>query len=254
MALAKDSIPHALYWDSEMPFHYVRSVNAPGMTYLLAGGEDHKTGQEEGRDGEARFVALAKWAHDHFPDAGPPSIRWSGQLLEPLDGLAYIGATGERDCYVATGFSGNGMTYGAIAGILIADLIEGKANPWSEIYDPKRSAMSDLGEYVKSNVNSAAQYASWITPGDVSSIEEIPYGSGAVIRDGLRKIAVWRDRNGATVQLSAVCPHLECIVTWNSAEETWDCPCHGSRFDAHGKVLCGPAVHDLEPVTEEKEA
>jgi Rieske Fe-S protein len=138
-----------------------------------------------------------------------------------------------------------GMTHGTIAGILLTDLIQGRDNAWAKIYEPSRKPVRAIAEYVEENVNMATQYAEWVTRGDVDSVEDIPRGSGGIRRDGVRKIAVYRDAGGNVHETSAVCTHLGCLVNWNSAEKTWDCPCHGSRFDRFGKVLNGPASKDL---------
>jgi Rieske Fe-S protein len=139
------------------------------------------------------------------------------------------------------------MTHGTIAGILITDLIQGRENEWADLYDPGRKSLRALPDYVKENVVSTAGYAGWAKGADVSSVGEIPPGEGAVLRSGLRKLAVYRDPSGALRELSAVCPHLGCIVEWNSGEKTWDCPCHGSRFTAEGHVINGPANAGLSP-------
>jgi Rieske Fe-S protein len=149
--------------------------------------------------------------------------------------------------FIATGDSGMGITHGTIAGILLTDLLTGRPNPWSRLYDPSRKTMRAAGAYAKEALNMAGQYLDWLTPGEVDSIREIENGCGAVLRRGLSKVAVYRDEEGRAHELSAVCPHLGCIVHWNAAEHTWDCPCHGSRFDKLGKVVNGPANIDLTP-------
>ena len=138
-----------------------------------------------------------------------------------------------------------GMTHGTIAGVIITDLIAGRHNPWAALYDPSRVTLRAAGEYAKEAVNMAAQFKDWVTGGDVGSAEEIAKDSGAVIRHGVTKVAVYRDPTGLLHERSAVCPHLGCIVAWNAAEKTWDCPCHGSRFDKFGEVINGPANRGL---------
>jgi Rieske Fe-S protein len=139
-----------------------------------------------------------------------------------------------------------------IAGILLRDLILGRENPWAKVYEPSRKSLRAVLAYTKENLNMAAQYASWVTGGDVDDVEDVPRGSGAVVRHGLKKVAVYRDERGTVHCRSAVCPHLGAIVNWNSEEQTWDCPAHGSRFDAKGKVLHGPANADLQKIDEEE--
>lgn len=250
------TVTPALYWDTHDPYHYVRlqrlsnaelgGDNAAPVDLLIVGGEDHKAAQAF--DAEARFSALESWMRERFSGAREIEFRWSGQVMETQDGLAFIGRNpmDADNVYVATGDSGMGMTHGTIAGMLLTDLVQGRPNRWSELYDPSRIRIGAAGEFLKENLNVAAQYASYLTPGDVASVDEITPGSGAVMRDGATKVAVYCDEAGELHRMSAVCPHLGCIVGWNSAASTWDCPCHGSRFDAHGRVVNGPASKDLE--------
>jgi glycine/D-amino acid oxidase-like deaminating enzyme/nitrite reductase/ring-hydroxylating ferredoxin subunit len=235
------SVTRALYWDTPDPYHYVRLAG----DILIVGGEDHKTGQAD--DGPRRFAALERWARALFPMMGESRYRWSGEVMEPVDALAFIGRNpGDENVYIATGDSGNGMTHGTIAGILISDLIAGRDNAWAGLYDPARKSLRALKDFARENLNVAVQYKDLATPGDVAGEDEIRRGQGAVVRHGLKKVAVFRDAEGTVHRMSAVCPHLGCIVDWNSTEQTWDCPCHGSRFSATGKVFQGPANGDLD--------
>ncbi len=249
------SIPNALYWDTADPYHYVRIAPAddPEREHLIVGGEDHRTGQDE--DPTFRWQRIAQWTRALFPMAGPVAFRWSGQIIEPVDGLAYIGRSpgmSHPGVFVATGDSGNGLTHGTIAGMLLRDLIVGRDNPWDEVYDPGRMHARALPRFARENLNTAAQYADWLRGGEVHSAAEVAPGSGAVIRHGLKPVAVYRDDSGAVAMRSAVCTHLGGVVSWNAAERTWDCPCHGSRFDRFGHVLNGPAIKDLAVVEPEK--
>ncbi|HEU5040649.1 MAG TPA: FAD-dependent oxidoreductase, partial [Gemmatimonadales bacterium] len=238
--LPADSVPPALYWDTADPYHYVRLHR----DLLIIGGEDHKTGQQD--DAADRFARLEAWSRERFP-IGAVEFRWSGQVMEPVDGLAYIGRNPADKAHilVATGDSGQGMTHGTIAGMLLTDLVAGRANGWERLYDPSRKSLRAVREYVKENVNVARQYLDYVAPGEVSSVADIRPGEGAVLRHGLTRLAVHRAENGTIHSLSAVCPHLGCIVHWNSLERTWDCPCHGSRFGIDGAVLNGPAAASL---------
>ncbi|HLO68618.1 MAG TPA: FAD-dependent oxidoreductase, partial [Holophaga sp.] len=214
---------------------------------LIVGGEDHKTGQAD--DADQRYLRLEAWALERFPALGPVTHRWSGQVLEPVDGLAFIGPNplDAPNVFVATGDSGMGMTHGTIAGILLTDLLVGLPNPWAPLYDPARKTLRAVSAFARENANVALQYAQWVTPGDLPGEEILPPGAGAVLRRGLAKVAVYRDPEGILHECSAVCPHLGGIVAWNSGEHTWDCPCHGSRFSARGEVLNGPALTGLGP-------
>jgi glycine/D-amino acid oxidase-like deaminating enzyme/nitrite reductase/ring-hydroxylating ferredoxin subunit len=248
-SVPRGSLPRALMWDDGEIYHYVRLADGPNEDeeYLIVGGEDHKTGQEP--DPDKRYAALENWVRRHFPKAGPITHRWSGQVMEPLDGIAFLGRNpGSKNVYVITGDSGNGMTHATIGAMLVSDLILGRPNTWLATYDPARKAFKESMEFVKEQANNAAQYMDWISGGDVDDAAAIPPGEGALVRDGLQKIATYRDEDGGLHARSAVCPHLGCIVQWNRAEKTWDCPCHGSRFTKYGSVLHGPAVSDLAAV------
>jgi glycine/D-amino acid oxidase-like deaminating enzyme/nitrite reductase/ring-hydroxylating ferredoxin subunit len=266
--IQQDSIQPALWWDSgdqhskwyTQPYHYVRVADYDDQYFLLiAGGEDHKTGQADTEDipEEERFIALEQWTRTRFPQMEKIVYRWSGQVMEPIDHLAFIGKNpGDKNVYIATGDSGNGMTHGTIAGMLISDLINGKENAWEKIYDPSRLQFDMAGTYLKEAGNMAAQYVDYLTPGDIKSAHELQPGNGAIIRAGLKKVAVYKDESGNMQAFSAVCPHLGCIVQWNGEEKSFDCPCHGSRFTCTGKVVNGPARTDLKAIaiTEKMEA
>jgi glycine/D-amino acid oxidase-like deaminating enzyme/nitrite reductase/ring-hydroxylating ferredoxin subunit len=247
VGIPRGSVKDALYWDTGNPYHYVRlDHRSSAEDIVLIGGEDHKTGQfpEHG----APFMKLEEWGRKRFPEMGEVKYRWSGQVQEPVDGLAFIGRamTDKEEVFVVTGDSGMGLTHGTIAALLINDQISGMANPWEKLYDPSRKMLN--AEFLKENANTLAQYADLVTPGEVSSADQIPADQGAIIREGLHKVAVYRDPQGKVHKCSAICTHLQCVVRWNDIERSWDCPCHGSRFDPTGKVLMGPAIDDLPRV------
>ncbi|MFO0877454.1 MAG: FAD-dependent oxidoreductase [Gemmataceae bacterium] len=252
-ALAADipvgDVPPGLYWDTLDPYHYIRTHPAnDSHDILIVGGCDHKTGQSPRP--EEHQVRLERWAREHFPRMGPVRNRWSGQVMETIDGLAFIGRDpgGMVNVYVATGDSGMGMTHGTLAGLILTDTLHKRYHPWAQVYDSTRKPLGASREYLEENLNVAAQYLDWVTPGD-GALKDIPPGSGAVIRQGLTKLAVYRDEQGDAHVCSAVCPHLGCVVHWNSLEETFDCPCHGSRFSKEGQVIHGPAMADLAKTT-----
>ena len=245
------SVERALYWDTPDPYHYVRLQRAriPGAgDMLIVGGEDHKTGQAE--DQHQRHERLEAWARERFPQMGAVEYRWSGQVMEPVDGVAFIGPNpGDKEnVYIVTGDSGMGMTHGTIAGMLLTDQVMGRENPWAKLYDPSRKSlrMRSVLEFAKENVNVAGQYLSdYLTGGDVGSADEIAPGEGAVLGIGPAKTAVYKDEQGELHIRSALCAHLGCVVTWNNLEKSWDCPCHGSRYDRYGEVITGPANKGL---------
>ncbi|RPI15801.1 MAG: FAD-dependent oxidoreductase [Ignavibacteriae bacterium] len=248
------SVPLGLYWDDEDPYHYIRlqkmerGDNEDKYDILIIGGEDTKAGKEEFPD--ERYKCLEEWAMERFPFIESIEYKWSGQVMEPMDGLSFTGKDPENEehVYIATGDSGMGMTHATYSAILNTDLIMGRENQWAKLYDPKRKTLKAAGEFLKEGVDVAEAFISYVTPGEVDSIDEIAADDGAIVRDGLSKLAVYKDKHGAVHKFSAACTHLKCIIGWNPKEKTWECPCHGSRFDALGNVLNGPAIKNLEKV------
>lgn len=255
LAWPDSTMPHTLFWDTLDPYHYVRmQTQSDESQVLIVGGEDHKVGQDT--HPEDRFIRLETWARRYFPQAGSVLHAWSGQIIEPVDGLAYIGRNpgSAGPVFIATGDSGNGMTHGTIAGLLIRDLILERDNPWTELYDPARKNFhfNSLKEYVGQNANVAVQYRDYFTGGEIADLRNLQRGESAIVRQGLRKLAVSCDQNGQLSCFSAVCPHLGGIVHWNDLEQTWDCPAHGSRFDRKGNIVNGPSLSGLQPISLEE--
>jgi glycine/D-amino acid oxidase-like deaminating enzyme/nitrite reductase/ring-hydroxylating ferredoxin subunit len=252
LAIERGYVPHALYWDTGDPYHYVRVASAAGWhEVLVVGGEDHRVGQS---DPAEHWPELERWARERFPFSGAVVARWSGQVEEPADGLAYIGRHHhEQGVFVVTGDSGNGLTHGTIAGLIVPALLEGRDHPWAPLYAPDRTRMHGLGTFAAEAARSNAPYADWLRAGDVESLDAIAPGQGATIRRGLHVIAAFRDDAGNCHLRNARCPHLSGVVRWNEVEQTWDCPCHGSRFDPYGRVIHGPAPSDLADPPEQFE-
>ncbi|HEY4555590.1 MAG TPA: FAD-dependent oxidoreductase, partial [Lysobacter sp.] len=254
LRVERDAVPAVLLWDTLDPYHYVRTARIDGEDWLIVGGEDHKVGQDE--TPEAAWRRLEAWTRRAVPVAGEVGYRWSGQVYEPVDALGFFGRNPgvQRDnVYIATGDSGNGLTHGTLAGLTIGQLITGREAPYAGLYDPARRNLhgSSVKEYLHENLNMAAQYRDLVTPGDVASVDEIAPGDGAIVREGAHQRAVFRDRDGRLHVHSAVCPHLGGVVSFNRAECSFDCPVHGSRFDARdGFCLNGPAAKGLAPVDE----
>jgi glycine/D-amino acid oxidase-like deaminating enzyme/nitrite reductase/ring-hydroxylating ferredoxin subunit len=246
--VARGALATALYWDTLDAYHYIRVQPMSQDDMLLIGGEDHKAGQVA--DQANRWDHLEAWARERFPMMGSVEYQWSGMVMETIDGLAFIGRNpmDKDNVYIVTGDSGMGLTHGTIAGMLLPDLISGRENPWSAIYEPTRKPVWGMAwkEFITENANVAKEMTKdWLGGGDVSSIDDIPRGEGAIMRRGVMKVAVYRDGRGTIHEHSAVCPHLGCIVHWNGAEKTWDCPCHGSRFNPKGEFIAGPANSPL---------
>jgi glycine/D-amino acid oxidase-like deaminating enzyme/nitrite reductase/ring-hydroxylating ferredoxin subunit len=250
MSVLRQSVPNCQFWDTLDPYHYVRIAGDLDDAHqlLIIGGEDHKVGQAN--DAEQRFARLTQWARQRFPVIGEPAFAWSGQVMEPVDGLAFIGRNpGQSNIYVVTGDSGNGMTHGAIAGMLIRALVIDGHSEWASLYDPSRKSLAAVLEYARENVNVAVQYADWLGKDEALAFDAIPPGEGAVVTAGGRRhVAASRDADGQLWTFDAACPHLGCLVQWNRLEKSFDCPCHGSRFCYDGTLLHGPAKDGLRPV------
>lgn len=245
----RDAVTTALFWDTCEPYHYVRLEGLVDPTLehdvLIVGGEDARAGDIS--DDESRYARLESWARARWPVVGEVKYRWSGQVYEPVDALAFIGRNpmDADNVFVATGDSGQGMTHGTLAGMLLTDLVIGRQNAWARLYDPGRMRVAAATEYAKDNLGTAAHYAEWLMPGEVSTFDNIAPGEGAVVRRGFQKLAAFRDDDGKLHVCNATCTHLGCVVGWNKSEKIWECPCHGSRFDRYGRVENGPASADL---------
>ena len=240
----RGAVDNALYWDTEDPYHYVRTHPWGEGDLLLVGGEDYKSGQEN--DAKLRFERLDRWARERFPELGKIAYRWSGQVMDTIDYAAFIGRyPGMDNIYVATGDSGQGITHGVVAGMMIAGLIESGEHDWTDIYEPSRKPPRSAKQFLTETADVVKSFAEYGAPGELVSEEQLSPGAGGILREGLRKVAVCRDEKGNLHRLSASCTHSGCIVHWNAFEQCWDCPCHGSQFAADGSVLNGPATAPL---------
>ena len=248
ITIPKDTLKDGLYWDTLDPYHYLRLQPGRGnFDYVIVGGADHKTGASD--DGEERHEAIEAWARNLLPKLGSVTHRWSGQVMDPIDYSAFIGRNpGNERVFVVTGDSGQGMTHGVVASLLISNLIlQGKAD-WLELYDPARKTITAVHNFISENVTPLKNFAEYVAPGEISSLDELRPGEGAIMRRGLQKIAAYRDPKGNLYLRSAQCTHLGCHIHWNSLETCWDCPCHGSHFAPDGTALNGPAVSPLDKI------
>jgi glycine/D-amino acid oxidase-like deaminating enzyme/nitrite reductase/ring-hydroxylating ferredoxin subunit len=243
--LRRGSLTDALFWDTADPYHYVRLQPYTDQDdIVIVGGEDHKSGRAD--DAEVRFAGLERWARDRIPNIGAISHRWSGQVMEPADCIGFVGRNdGDKHRYVVTGDSGQGMTNGVLASLLISSLIVDGQSPWTAVYDPGRFITRSIATLVTENMTVLKNFAEYLTAGEIASIEQLRPGQGGLFRSGLKKIAACRDVDGRLHLHSATCTHMGCVVHWNSLEQCWDCPCHGSQFAPDGAPLNGPAVMPL---------
>lgn len=241
-----EPVPEGLFWDTDDPYHYLRRARDAAGDLLLVGGADHKTGHKT--ETEEQYQQLEQYVRERF-NVADIAYRWSAQVYEPADGLPYIGRPNlHSHIYISTGYSGNGMTFGTLGGMILADLTLGRVNAWSEVYAVNRlNLLASGAQLVSETLDTAARFVGDRLKSDVSSVPRIPRGEGRIVSAAGDQYAVYRDDAGELHSFSPVCSHAGCIVQWNSAEKTWDCPCHGGRYDAQGFVLEGPPMYDLEP-------
>lgn len=245
--LTDRKLPQAIAWSVEMPRHSLRSYSVGGQPHLVVLGESHKTGQET--DTGAFYDSVLAWARSHF-GVEQAAYTWSAQNYRPADGLPMIGASGIGDHVLyASGFAADGLTWAAVAAPILAARIAGTEAPEAKLFDSGRfTPLASAKNFLKETANVLEQYLKDV-PGhaDADTFGQVRRGFGKTIERGGEKLAVYRDEAGGLHVCSAVCTHMQCIVAWNKAEKSWDCPCHGSRFDVDGRVLEGPALVDLPP-------
>jgi len=245
-----DMVGDALFWDTQEPYHYIRSVTDEKGPLLILGGADHRTGEK--RDTERCFQQLENYAAERF-NVNSWDYRWSAQMFNPADGLPYIGKL--SGVYIATGYSGEGLTFGTLAAQILHDDLVGRSHYLADILTPSRAKpLASVGGFLAENVGTMAHFVGdRLRKADVLEPEQIPVGEGAICKLHGKKVAVYHGTEGVFHFLSPVCTHMACIVGWNSAEKSWDCPCHGARYDAFGQVINGPAVNALKPINPDEE-
>ncbi|WP_109607294.1 FAD-dependent oxidoreductase [Mucilaginibacter oryzae] len=252
VSLKSGRYPDALIYDCQEPYHYVRSHRLNGEEILLVGGNDHKTGHD---DPEKAFADLEKYTREYYP-VSSVKYRWSSQYYVPVDGLPYIGQMpmAAKGIFCATGYNGNGMMLGSIGGRVLADLVEGKESPYQKIFDPGRiKPVDSFSEFVKENADAAYHFvADRFGIKETDSLKQLLPGTGQLLEVDGKKVAAYRDEKGGIHALNPVCTHAACIVAWNGTEKSWDCPCHGARYDIDGNVLTGPATKNLQPINEDE--
>src|SRR5688500_12100453 len=243
----KGSVPDLLIWDTLDAYHYLRlQPLGDAEDLLIVGGEDHRSGMAN--DMDERFAHLEAWTRERFPAFKDARYRWSGQVMEPVDFMPYSGRNpGNRNIYIHTGDSGQGITNGGAGAINFAALLFEQKAHFAELFDPGRKpvAGTSLADFVTGPAEDVANLSESLAGGDIASVEELKPGEGAIIRRGASKFAAFRQDDGTVIERSAVCTHVGCIVHWNGLEKCWDCPCHGSQFEPDGTVINGPAIRPL---------
>lgn len=247
--LNDDSYPAALCYDMEDPYHYFRTVLLEDRKILLVGGNDHKTGHA--KNTEYVFTDLEAYVRKYF-DVGSVPYKWSAQYYEPADGLPYIGHLpgADENIYVATGYSGNGLIFGTLAGQILSDLIVTGNNPYASLLSPSRiKPVAGFSNFIKENADVLKHFvADRLSSDTLSGLSDLSHGEGRIVKYQEKQIAIYKDEQGNIKALHPVCPHAGCIVQWNTAEQSWDCPCHGARYDTNGQPLNGPTTAPLKPL------
>ncbi|GAO43082.1 FAD-dependent oxidoreductase [Flavihumibacter petaseus] len=247
--LADNNYPADLFYDMQDPYHYYRSQEVDGQTYLIAGGYDHPTGVELNTNNPVR--ELEAHARHLFP-VDQVVAKWSSQYYEPADGLPYIGLLPGhgQHIYVATGFGGNGMTYSSVAALVLTDLILVNDHPYRKVFDPFRvKPIAGFKNFLQQNVGVVKELVKRLLPADkIPELVALAPGEAGIVNFEGDAVAMYKDESGEVHAVSHVCTHLKCGVQWNATELSWDCPCHGARYSVDGRVLNGPADKDLEAI------
>jgi glycine/D-amino acid oxidase-like deaminating enzyme/nitrite reductase/ring-hydroxylating ferredoxin subunit len=251
MAVSWDDHPYpdGLVYDMEDPYHYYRTQSINGSKYFIIGGEDHKTGHDENPMNHFRNLESHVRANFHIDEI---EYKWSSQYIESDDGLPYIGGFPGKNgkILVATGFGGNGMTYSSVAASVLKNILLNREDPLIKLYDPNRlKPIAGFSSFVKENVDSLKHFISKFFPKEkLHELAGLAPGEAKLVNYEKHVLALYKDSDGELHALNPVCSHMKCTVTWNNAENTWDCPCHGARYDIDGKVVTGPADFNLEKI------
>ena len=244
--LKDNKYPDALVYDMVDPYHYYRTQEIDGESYLIAGGEDHKTGHEE--NAAHCFTKLESTVRKYF-EVDSIAFRWSSQYFEPADGLPYIGHLpgNPKNVFVATGFSGNGMMYGTVSSIILSDIIVKGSSEYEDLFKPGRvKPVAEFEKFVKEAADVVGVFiGKRFSMEEIKEAAELAKGEAKVVDYEGISIALYKDEAGKLYAVNPSCPHIKCVVNWNNTEKSWDCPCHGSRFSYTGELLTGPSRKDL---------
>lgn len=247
--LSNDQYPEGLIYDMNDPYHYYRSQKIGDEMFLIAGGKDHKTGEQENT--EQVFLSLSAHIERIFK-IREITHQWSSQYYESADGLPYIGLLPGQthNIYVATGFGGNGMIYSHVAARELSHQITSGATVYGDLFSPSRiKPIAGFNNFVSHNADVIKNFVGkWFGIQHLEQLAELAPGEGKVVTIEKTLVAVSKDANGKLHAVSPICTHMKCNVAWNGTERSWDCPCHGARYSPDGLVITGPASKDLEPV------
>ena len=246
--LKSGQYPYGLVYDTKDPYHYFRTLSVKGQNYIIAGGCDHKTGHCENT--EYALTQLEAYLRKYF-DIDTIACKWSSQYYTSVDGLPYIGLMpGQRNTYIATGFGGNGIIFGSLAAKIICSIIGKEETPYEKLFHPGRiKLIAGFTTFIKENADMVNQLISKrFSYEKVIELVELAPGEATVAEWEDNKVALYKDERGHIYPIDPVCTHAGCIVAWNSAEKTWDCPCHGTRYAPNGDLLNGPAQKALSQV------
>ncbi len=248
VTLSDEQYPADLLYDMYDPYHYYRTEIVDGQPYLIGGGYDHKTAHEE--NAEQSFLKLEAHLRENF-NVKEVMFKWSSQFFEPADGLPYIGKLpGHSSIFTATGFGGNGMVYSSVAAIVLTNILLNRPDHYQELYSPGRiKPVAGFANFISHNADVVKQFAGkWFPHEDIETLSALSKGEGKVVKYNNQKLGIYKDEEGNLHAVNPICTHLKCEVKWNTAEKSWDCPCHGARYSPDGRVLTGPADKDLEQI------
>jgi glycine/D-amino acid oxidase-like deaminating enzyme/nitrite reductase/ring-hydroxylating ferredoxin subunit len=249
VTLNDENYPNALAYDMYDPYHYYRTQDVDGVRYLIVGGKDHKTGHVDNTD--SHFMQLEGHVRKYY-DVKEVAFKWSSQYFEPADGLPYIGHLpgASKNVLVATGYGGNGMVYSTVAARVLKDMIQEQENPLIKLFAPSRiKPAAGFVNFIEHNADVVKQFVGqWFSHEKLEELSGLAPGEGKVVKYEDHHIAISKDKSGNIHAINPTCTHMKCSVAWNSAEQSWDCPCHGARYSAQGKVITGPASKDLEVI------
>ena len=231
----------------EDPYHYYRTQQVNGSRYFIAGGKDHKTAHEDNTD--SRFLKLESHLRNIF-HVKEIRYRWSSQFFESADGLPYIGHLPghPENIFVATGFGGNGMVFSSVAALVLKEMVSTGKDQYHNVFNPNRvKPVAGFSNFIKHNADVVRQFAGkWFAHDHLEELSNLAHDEAKVVEYENQKLALYKSKEGVIYALNPICTHLKCEVKWNMSEKTWDCPCHGARYNYDGKVITGPADHDLE--------